>query len=120
VNGKPYPAYMIPAKRLAAGATIELEMGNDPAQGLGELYVGSTDGFIQEADLPSATRLDCTIEAPVGTAITKIYSRTKPAKIVINGREDKSWEYAPAEKTATIETTGTAKIEVWSNPGNAE
>lgn len=119
VDGKIYPAYMIPAKRLAAGASIELEMGSDPTRGLGDLYIGSSDGFIQDAELPSSSRLNCTIEAPVGTAITKIHSRTKPAKIVVNGREDQTWEYAQASRTVTIHTMGTARIDVLCNLGNA-
>src|SRR5512138_1001192 len=53
VDGKVYPAYLIPARRLAAGATIELGMGKDPAQRLGDLYLASTDGFLLKAELPS-------------------------------------------------------------------
>jgi hypothetical protein len=90
-------------------------MSNDSSRGLGELYVFSSDGFIQNAELPSASRLSCTIEAPVGTATTKIYSRTRPAKIIVNGREDKTWEYVAAEKTVTIQTTGAARIEISCN-----
>jgi len=112
VDGRIYPAYMIPARRLAAGAKIELEMGSDPAQGLGGLYVGSSDGFIQSAELPSPSHLDCTIEAPIGTATTKIYSRRKPSKIVVNGREDSTWSYDEANKTASIQSEGMAAIEV--------
>src|ERR1035441_2461057 len=64
LDGKAYPAYMIPAKRLAAGAKIDLGMGSSPEEGLGGLYIGSSDGFVQSAELVSATHLKCTIETP--------------------------------------------------------
>ena len=112
LNGKGYPAYMIPAKRLAAGATIDLEMSSDPAEGLGGLYIGSTDGFVQNAELVSPTRLRCAIESPGLAATTKIYSSSKPAMVIVNGQEDKTASYDPAHKTVTIQSTGTAAVEV--------
>jgi len=114
VDGRPYPSYMIPAKRLARGARIELEMGSDSTRGLGSLYISSSDGFVQSAELASATRLNCRVEAPVGVATTKIYSQTKPPKITVNGREDRTWTYDEARHTVSLETTGNASIEVWS------
>jgi putative alpha-1,2-mannosidase len=112
LDGKAYPSYMIPAKRLAAGAKIDLEVSSDPAEGLGGLYIGSSDGLVQNADLVSATHLKCTIEAPGLAATTKICNLTKPAKIMVNGQEDKTASYDTTRKTATIQTTGTAAIEV--------
>jgi len=112
LDGKAYPAYMIPAKRLAAGATIDLEMSSDPAEGLGGLYIGSSDGFVQSAELVSATHLKCTIEAPGVAATTKICGTIKPAKILVNGQDDKTASYDPAHKTVTIRSTGTATVEV--------
>lgn len=112
VDGKVYPAYMIPAQRLAQGARIELEMSNDPACSLGDLYIGSSDGFILSAELASASRLKCVIESAGPGATTRICSRTKPAKVLVNGQEDKNWTYDEAQKTATIQSTGKATIEV--------
>lgn len=112
VDGEVYPCYMIPARRLLSGATIDLEMGSDPARGLGSLYVSSSDGFVRKAELISASHLKCTIEAAVAEATTKIYSRTKPVRVIVNGREDNKWGYDEATKTVTIQTVDTAVIEV--------
>jgi predicted alpha-1,2-mannosidase len=112
VDGKVYPAYMIPAQRLAGGARIELEMGSDPSLGVGDLYVSSSDGFIQSAQLSQASRLKFTVEAAVANATTKVYSRTEPAKVLVNDREDHAWRYDPTNHTATIQTAGTADVEV--------
>ena len=114
VDGKAYPAYMIPSKRLAGGTKIELDMGSDPKAGLGALYISSSDGFVQSAELSSGSRLKCVIEAPVGVATTKIHSDKKPRKVVVNGRGDKSWNYDEAKLAVSIQTTGTSRIEVWS------
>jgi len=114
VDGKVYPCYMIPARRLISGAKIELEMGSDPALGLGNLYISSTDGFVQSAALVSDSRLTCVIEAAVIDATTKIYNRTKPAKVLVNGKEDESWDYDGVNKVITIHTTGVAEIDVFS------
>ncbi len=112
VDGRVYPAYLIPAQRLVAGVKIELEMGNDRERGLGDLYLSSSDGFVRSAELVSPSHLRCTIEAAVTDATTKIYSGTKPVKVVVNGREDNQWGYDEARKTSTILNTGTATIEV--------
>ncbi len=112
LGGKDYPAYMIPAKRLAAGATMDLELGSDPAEGLGSLYIASTDGLVQNAELLSAKHLRCTIEAPGFAATTKICSATKPAKILVNGQEDEAASYDATRKTVTIRNTATATVEV--------
>jgi putative alpha-1,2-mannosidase len=114
VNGKPYPAYMIPVKRLLAGATIDLEMSDDPAADLGQLYFGSSDGFILSAELVSAMRLKGAIAAVTGDTTTRIHSRTKPAKIMVNGQGNDPWAYDEARQTITIQTTGTATVEVWA------
>ncbi len=114
VDGKVYPCYMIPAQRLVSGAKIELEMGSDPALGLGNLYISSTDGFVQSAELISDVRLKCVIEAAITDATTQVYSRTKPIKVLVNGKEDKSWDYDGANKIAAIHTTGDAIIDVFS------
>jgi hypothetical protein len=114
VDGKTYPCYMIPAQRLAAGARIVLEMGDDPAQGLGDLYVGSADGLIRSAELVSASHLKYSIEAAATDATAKVHSRTRPVKVMVNGQEDKNWAYDAAERTATVRSAGTAAVEVWS------
>ncbi len=112
LDGKVYPAYFIPAKRLASGATLELTLGDDPSTGLGNLYISATDGFVQAAELISPNRLTCTIEAPAGTATTKVYSPTKPAQVLVNGRRFTNWTYDSSTKTTTLNTTGTVKIEL--------
>jgi putative alpha-1,2-mannosidase len=112
VDGRVYPAYMIPAQRLVAGVKIDLEMGRDRAGGLGDLYVSSSDGFIRSAELISAAHLKCTIEAAVTDATTKIYSRTKPVKVLVNGKEDKTWTYDEATRTASVSSAGMAEIEI--------
>jgi putative alpha-1,2-mannosidase len=112
LDGKPYPSYMIPARRLAAGASIDLEMGSDPAEGLGSLYIASTDGLVREAELASPSHLKCTIEAPGVAATTKIYSASKPARVLRDGQEDKAVSYDAMHKTVSIQSTGTAAIEV--------
>lgn len=112
LDGKVYPAYFIPAKRLVQGATLELTLGDDSTAGLGNLYISATDGFVQTAELLSPNRLACTIEAPAGVAITKVYSRTKPARVLVNGRRFTNWTYDSATRTVTLTTSGTAKIEL--------
>ncbi len=114
VDGKVYPCYVIPAQRLISGVKIELEMGSDPAEGLGSLYIGSCDGFVQSAELVSDARLTCVVEAAVTDATTQIYSRTKPEKVLVNGKNDESWDYDDADKIVTVRTTGVAKIDVFS------
>jgi len=105
---------MIPAQRLISGVKIELEMGSDPARGLGSLYISSSDGFILNAELASASGLKCTVESAASDATTKIYSRTKPVKVKVNDREDNNWGYDEATNTLAIQSTGTASIEVLS------
>lgn len=114
VDGQVYPAYLIPAQRLASGVKIDLEMGSDHSAGLGDLYVSSSDGFIRSAELVSASHLKCTIEAAVTDATTKIYSRMKPAKVVVNGENDNTWGYDETNKTVSIHSADTASIEVFS------
>jgi hypothetical protein len=107
---------MISARRLAQGANIELTMGSDPSRGLGDLYVAATDGFVLDADLISNSHLKCIIEPAVTEATTKIFSRTKPAKITVNGREDDHvWNYDESSKIITIHSSGRATIEVFSD-----
>jgi hypothetical protein len=114
VDGRVYPAYMIPAQRLVAGVKIDLEMGSDRSGGLGSLYVSSSDGFVRSAELVSASHLKCTIEAAVTDATTEIYSRTKPVRVLVNGRQDGTWSYDEAKKTVSIQSAGTAAMEVFS------
>lgn len=114
VDGKNYPCYMIPAQRLTRGAKIELDMTSDPSLKLGSLYISSTDGFVQSVELVSDSRLKCVIEAAIIDATTKIYSKTKPVKVLVNGEKDKTWTYDEAKKTVTIQTAGTASIAVFS------
>jgi putative alpha-1,2-mannosidase len=113
VDGKPYPAYMIPAQRLAGGVRIELEMGSDPAQGLGDLYISSSDGFIMSAEMVSTTHLKCSIDSPAGEVTTQIHSRVKPAKVTVNGRSNHSWDYDAPSRNVTIHSQGKAALEVW-------
>jgi hypothetical protein len=105
---------MIPVKRLLSGATIDLEMSDDPAAELGPLFFGSSDGFILSAELVPATRLKGAIEAATGHATTKIRSRAKPAKVKVNDKENAPWSYDEARQTITIQTTDTSTIEVWA------
>lgn len=67
---------------------------------------------MQNAELVSATHLKCTIEAPGLAATTTICCSTRPAKLLVNGQEDKTASYDATRKTATIQTTGIAAIEV--------
>ena len=87
---------------------------SDAEQGMGSLYISSSDGFVLNAELVSASGLKCTIESAAVDATTKIYSRTKPVKVIMNGREDNKWGYDEATNTLTIQSTGTAEIEVLS------
>ncbi len=112
VDGQVYPSYMIPAQRLISGVTIDLEMGSDRAHRLGRLYLGSSDGFVRQAELVSEFHLRCVIEAAVTEAISEIYSETKPVRVMVNGQEEDSWLYDEARKTVTIPSAGTAIIEV--------
>jgi uncharacterized protein YabE (DUF348 family) len=93
---------------------IELEMGSDPAEGLCGLYIASSDGFVLNAELVSASRLKCTIESAITDSTTKIYSRTRPARVTVNGRQDNTWSYDEANRTVTVQSAGTAAIEVLS------
>lgn len=112
LNGRVYPAYFVPAKRLAAGATIELDMCNNPEIGLGRVYIAATDGFIREAYLASPARLACTINAPAETATTAVYCADKPVKLFVNGQKTENWTYNTATKLVIIQTVGEAKIEI--------
>ncbi len=114
VDGKTYPCYMIPAQRLISGVEIELEMGCDPALGLGNLYVSSTDGFVRSAELVSDSRLRCVIEAAIIDATTRIHSQTKPIKVLVNGKKDESWDYDDTNRIVTVHTTSVAEIDVFS------
>ncbi len=113
VDGKAYPCYMIPAQRLIAGTEIELEMGSNPAEGLGTLYINSSDGFVRRADLVSDSQLKCVIEAAITDATTQIYSQTKPVKILVNGNESGSWDYDNTNRTATVYTSDIAEVEIF-------
>ncbi|HWX21574.1 MAG TPA: glycoside hydrolase domain-containing protein [Candidatus Binatia bacterium] len=112
VDGNVYPSYMISAKRLAGGARIELEMDSNPSSGLGPVYLSSTDGFVLSAELVSASLLKCTLESPLLEATSKIYSRAKPAKVLVNGRDDCQWTCDETKKMVTLQTSGMAAIEV--------
>ena len=114
VNGKIYPCYMIPAKRLIEGIKIDLEMDSDPVQALGNLYISSSDGFVLNAELVSASHLKCTIDSPISEATTKIYSRSRPIKVKTNSIENKKWDYDEAKKILTIKSTDTTTLEVFS------
>lgn len=113
VDGAEYPCYMISARRLAAGANIELKMGADPARALGDLYVAATDGFVAEAKLIAPGHLQCVIESLAGRATTKIYSQTKPVKLIVNGQPSHAWAYDEARKTATVHSADRVAIEVF-------
>jgi putative alpha-1,2-mannosidase len=114
LDGKPYPCYFIPARRLATGAQIEIELGNNPARSLGALYLSSTDGFVLSAELSSASRLKCVIESPVATgpATTEIHSDQRPARIFANGKPQTNWSYDQTRQIATVQTAGTAALEI--------
>jgi len=114
IDGRVYPAYMIPAQRLVSGVKIDLEMGSDGSAGLGSLYLSSSDGFVRSAELVSASHLRCTIEAAVTDATTEIYSRAKPVRVLVNGQEDGIWGYDEAKKMVSIQSAGTTSIEVFS------
>jgi putative alpha-1,2-mannosidase len=114
VDGKLYPSYMIPAQRLAAGAKLELEMGNDATAGLGPLYIASSDGLILDANVISSSHLKFRVEAPVGQATTKVFSTKEPVKLLVNGEQTKSCDYSAVGKTVSISSAGTAAIEVLS------
>lgn len=112
LDGKAYPCYLLPARRLLAGARLDLEMGSDPQRGLGDLYISSADGLILKAELASASHLKFKIEAATPEATTKVASRTKPAKVLLNGSENRSWNYDESRKTVTILSSGTSDVEV--------
>lgn len=112
LDGKDYPAYMIPARRLAAGASLVLTMGNDATHALGDLYIASSDGFVGEAELPSPTRLRGVIEAAVTEARTKVFSRARPIAVRVNGLPASDWGYDETAKTLSLRTSGRATFEV--------
>lgn len=114
VDGKIYPCYMISAKRLDKGAKIELNMGSDSTGGLGKLYISSTDGYVENAEIVSPHELRCTIDASVENATTKVYSIAKPVKVVVNGIGRCDWSYDETRKITNIETTGKSVIEVFT------
>lgn len=55
------------------------------------------------------------LTAAIAAATTQIHSPNKPAKILVNDRQDSTWSYDKVNQTATVHTTGTAPIQVWSN-----
>ncbi len=113
LDGKVYPCYMISAQRLKKGATLALEMGTDPAAGLGSIYVAATDGFVLDAERISPSHLKCIIQSPLGKSTTRIYSQTRPEKILLNGWPDNNWSYNEANRSVLLQTTGTTTIEVF-------
>lgn len=113
LDGRPYPAYLVPARRLAQGAEIELEMASDPAQGLGDCYIASTDGFLLTAELVSSSQLRFNVQAAADEATTRVYCRTRPARITKDGRTIRDWQYDTASRVAILHSTGTAEITVW-------
>ena len=112
VDGRVYPCYMISAQRLAQGANIELKMGSDPSRGLGDLYVASSDGFVLDAESITASHLKCVIESPAGEATTKIHSKTRPVKVIINGQQSGDWNYDEASQALAIQSADKTTIEV--------
>ncbi|UCH13063.1 MAG: glycoside hydrolase family 92 protein [Bacteroidales bacterium] len=112
LDDKVYPCYMIPVKRIMQGAKIDLEMSSDPTQGLGALYISSSDGYIVNAELVSDSHLKCTIAAAVIEATTRIYSHVKPDIVLVSGQKSKNWDYEKNKKILTIKTTDTAEIEI--------
>ncbi len=112
LNDNDYPCYMIPAKRLIQGAKIDIEMSSNSTQGLGKLYIGSSDGYVVNAELVSGSHLKCTITAAVTEATTKIYSHTKPGSVLVNGQSSKNWYYDKIKKILTVKTTDTAEVEI--------
>ena len=112
LDGAAYPCYMIPAERLAAGATLELEMSDQPGEGLGDLFIGSSDGFVRQAKLVSAAHLRAAVEAGATEATSKIFCRTRPVRVTVNGQDDHG-AYDETQHTLTTRTTGTATIEVF-------
>jgi hypothetical protein len=110
LDGKDYPAYMIPARRLAAGASLVLTTGNDATHALGDLYIASSDGFVAEAELASATRLRGVIEAAVMEARTKVFSRARPIAVRVNGLPASDWDYEETSKTLSLRTSGRARL----------
>ena len=63
--------------------------------------------------LVSLTHLHATIQSAVSQATTKIYSRTRPAKVLVNGEPATNWGFDQTMLTATIPTLGIASVEVW-------
>jgi putative alpha-1,2-mannosidase len=114
VDGKPYPSYMIPARRLAAGARIEVEICGDLAETKGGLFIGSSDGSILSAELVSDTHLRAVVEAAAAAATTLILSPKRPSRILVNGREYADWSYNPVLKCVRIPSTETATIDVFA------
>jgi putative alpha-1,2-mannosidase len=112
LDDKDYPCYMIPAKRLLQGAKIDLEMSNDSTQGLGKLYISSSDGYMNSAELVSDSHLRCTITAAVIDATTRVYSYAKPNIVKVNGQNSKNWDYDKIRKILTFKTSGTSEIEI--------
>lgn len=113
LDGKPYPCYLLPACRLVAGTRLDLEMGNDPERGLGDLYISSADGLILSAELISASHLKYRIEAAASEPTSKVRSRAKPSRILLNGLEHRSWNYDEPTKTITIISSGISDVEVF-------
>jgi putative alpha-1,2-mannosidase len=114
INDKIYPSYLIPA-RLTLDATIDLEMSSDSTVSLGNLYISSSDGYVEAAELISDSHLKCTIEAAVEYAATKFYCYNKPLKILINGQQLENLNYNDKDKIATVQNKGTSTIEVFTN-----
>ncbi len=112
LDDKDYPCYLIPAKRLIQGAKIDIEMSSNSTQGLGKLYIGSSDGYVVNAELVSGSHLKCTISAAAIVATTRIHSHTKPDKVLVNGQNLKSWNYDKIKKILTVKTTDTEEIEI--------
>ncbi len=111
INGKIYPSYLIPS-RLAVGVKIDLEMSNDSTVRLGDLYISSSDGYIESAEMLTDSHLRCKIEAAVKSATTKFYSTKKPNKILINGTQIDNINYDQKEGITTIQNDDAAIIDV--------
>ncbi len=111
LNGKQYPGYLIPSSK-TRNATIDLQMTSDSTVRLGNIYLSSTDGYVESAELISEKHLKCVIEAAVDNATSEFYCDTRPARVLVNGKLSKKWGFNSILKTVTIQSSGKTTIEI--------
>jgi putative alpha-1,2-mannosidase len=111
MNGQPFPAYMISGRRLASSdIDMELKMTNRPTP-MGDLYLISSDGEVLSA-AGNSSNLEFELDPIGGKCGARVYSKTKPSRITVDGSAINSWRYDNVENIVYINAIPNGIVEV--------